>query len=393
MKHFVLLLHAGDYLDASRRRANGSADRYRHHSYALDSLARLVTDGARVSVIQMHSTHLYDEQFSGGIRFLGLGTGTTAEKPVAISAYLRAEAATHVMLRSPAVEVLRAVTDSPVRASVVLADSFPSRFRNRTRYRELGRLMGLPQVDFVSNHHLNSSRQLVKVLGVDPGKVVPWDWPLDLLEMADASAKPYPTGGELRLCYAGSITRIKGVWDAVEAVKALRERGHDASLDIAGGGQTEYLETLVERHGLRGHVTHRGRVGVGDILRMMRDSAFVCVPSRHSCPEGLPLTLYEAMASGTPIVASDHPMFKGVVRDGETGFVFRAGSPKRLASAVLRGWQDHQRYELVSSTAAAAYRGLGLDTLWGDIVVRWVRGAPEDLEWLRRSSLHARDRG
>ncbi len=387
MKHFVLLLHAGDYFDASRRRADGLRDRYRHHSYALDSLERVRADGARVSVIQMHSENAYDQQEDDGIRFVGLGVGSAAEAALKIAAYLLAEQATHVMLRSPAVEVLRAMVALPVRSSVVLADSFPARHRHFARYRRLGRELRHPQVDFVSNHHLNSSRQLVQVLGVDPGKVVPWDWPLDLVDVADSSAKRHPTETALRLCYAGSISETKGVWDVLEAVKILRQRGEDASVDIAGAGQVDRMQALVDHQGLHDHVTYRGRVGGDEILKMMQGSAFVCVPSHHSYPEGLPLTLYEAMASGTPIVASDHPMFRGVVRDGETGFVFRAGKPAGLASAVLHGWRNAQAYERVSATAARAYPTLGLTTLWGDIVYRWVRGETEDLAWLQSNSL------
>ena len=36
----------------------------------------------------------------------------------------------------------------------------------------------------------------------------------------------------------------------------------------------------------------------------------VIVPSRHDYPEGLPMTIYEALAMRTPLVVSDHPMIK-----------------------------------------------------------------------------------
>jgi glycosyltransferase involved in cell wall biosynthesis len=122
----------------------------------------------------------------------------------------------------------------------------------------------------------------------------------------------------------------------------------------------------------------------------MRRSSFVCVPSHHGYPEGLPLTIFEAMASGTPLVASDHPMFRGVVRDGSNGFVFQAGKPGRLASTVRRAWNDVAAYEGVSRRAAAEYPTLGLSALWGDVLERWVRGAPEDVVYLAENSLATR---
>lgn len=386
LKHVVLLLYAGDYYDASVRRAEGLADRYRHHSYALDSLRRVRDDGVLVTVVQMHSEEPYDRLGDDRIRYLGLGRGTSAE----VGAYLRDEGATHVMLRFPSVEVLREIVASRARASVVLADSFPSPVRNRRRYRELRSYLQHPSVDFVANHHLNSSRQLVEVLGVDARRVIPWDWPLDLTGLARSGRSAPARGKRVRLCYAGSLHKIKGVWDLLEAVSILRDGGQEVVLDIAGAGDAEELWRRIDRLGLRDLVTVLGRVGGDEILEMMRSADFVCVPSRHSYPEGLPLTIYEAMASGTPLVTSDHPMFAGVVRDGETGFVFRAGRPGQMASAVLRAWGDTQVYDHVSTTAAQAYERLGLDTLWGELVQRWVRGDPQDREWLDGRTLAAR---
>jgi len=41
----------------------------------------------------------------------------------------------------------------------------------------------------------------------------------------------------------------------------------------------------------------------------MRSADAIVIPSRHEYPEGLPLTIYEALAARTPIVASDHQCF------------------------------------------------------------------------------------
>lgn len=387
MSHLALLLYAGDYYDATVRRAEGHPDRYRHHSYALDSLGRLRADGCEVTVVQMHSEEEYDRLGGDGTRFLGLGRGSAARAAERIGAFLHAGEVTHTMVRFPSREVLEVILSSSSRGSAVLADSFPSRLRNRARYRELGRLLGDPGFDFVANHHLRSSRQLVDVLGLDASRVIPWDWPLDLTGRASTSARQHPGPGPLRLCYVGTIGRIKGVWDVLEAVRLLRERGEDVRLEVAGAGDLEGLWRLVDRADLRERVTYLGRVGGDEILEVMSRASFVCVPSRHAYPEGLPLTLYEAMASGTPVVASDHPMFGSVVHADETAFVFRAGRAKDLASVVHRAWRDPDLWERVSATAAEAYPSMGLTTLWGDLLHRWVRGRAEDIAWLRAVSL------
>lgn len=388
-KHLVLLLHAGDYREASRRRHDGEAERYRHHGYAIDTLEALVRRGVAVKVVQLHSPERYDERGAGGLRFVGLGHGTEQEAADGVAALLDEEAPSHVMLRSPSVEVLREIVARPVRAGVVLADSFLMPVRQRRRYRDLRSLLSDPRVELVANHHLNSTRQVRDVLGVDPSKVVAWDWPLDLLELARSSARGLPATGEVRLCYVGSINRSKGVWDVVGAVGMLRRQGVDARLEIAGAGASEELVSLVERLGLADVVHLRGRLGGDEVIAMMRASTFVCVPSRHSYPEGLPLTIFEAMASGTPLIASDHPMFRGIVRHRETGFVFRSGpgAARRMARTVRSAVRRPVRYRQVSTTSADTYRRLGLPVLWGDLVSRWVHDEPDDREWLAHNSL------
>jgi glycosyltransferase involved in cell wall biosynthesis len=390
VKHFALLLYGGDYFEASVRRKEGLPDRYRHHSYALDVLDQLRARGTRVSVVQVHSAEPYDRAGPSGIRFIGFGEGGGAEAQFKVASYVRTENVSHVMLRFPSVPILRELVGQQVHTSVVLADSFPPRFWRRNRRLEFRRLLRHGRVDFVANHHMNSSRQLIDVFDIDAHSVIPWDWPLDLLELAASSTKVRPADGKLRLCFAGAIEPTKGVWDALKALQVLRRRGEDASLEIAGAGQVDAMVAAANRYGVRDHVMVRGRIGCDQIIEMMQRSSFVCVPSHHAYPEGLPLTLYEAMASGTPLVASDHPMFKGLVRDGQTGFVFRAGSPTRMASAIQRGWQDKEAYSHVSSTAAATYPTLGVTPLWGDLVLRWVRGDPGDVSWLSSNSMLAR---
>lgn len=389
-KHFALLLYAGDYSAASVRRAGGEADRYRHHGYALDTLGRVRASGVRVTVVQVQSDAPYDRLGDDGIRYLGLGTTSMTESAAQVGAYLGDEAVTHVMLRFPSSEMLDEITSRPVRVSVVLADSFPSRARHWWRHRRLGRRLRHPSIDFVANHHLNSSRQLVEVIGLDGTRVVPWDWPLDLVDVARTAGRTRRSGGTVRLAYVGLLQQSKGVWDVLEATALLRGRGVEVSLEVAGAGQVEEMWSHVDRLGLRPHVSYLGRVGGDEILDVMRRSDFVCVPSRPAYPEGLPLTLYEAMASGTPVVASDHPMFAGVVRDGETGFVFRAGKPARLAETLQRAASDGEAYARVSAHAALAYEQLGLDTLWGELVERWVRDDEDDRGWLATRSLSAR---
>ena len=69
-------------------------------------------------------------------------------------------------------------------------------------------------------------------------------------------------------------------------------------------------------------------------LSALAAATLVCVPSRHEFPEGFPQTLTEALAARTPVVASDHPVFTRVLRDGEGVRYFPAGNAGTITTNV-----------------------------------------------------------
>ena len=130
----------------------------------------------------------------------------------------------------------------------------------------------------------------------------------------------------IRLIFAGRISRIKGILDIIEAMANLRKEGYDLYFDLVGmvdksSGILEEMETLSEKLGLNGLVNYLGyRTAGSQLLEEYRNSDVFVIASQASS-EGFPRTLWEAMASSTPIVAtavSSIPAFtKGVVELAE----------------------------------------------------------------------------
>ncbi|MGU3536995.1 glycosyltransferase family 4 protein [Methylobacterium sp. A54F] len=97
------------------------------------------------------------------------------------------------------------------------------------------------------------------------------------------------------------------------------------------------------------------------VQAMMRDARALVFPSVWY--EGQPLTVYEALACGTPVVVSDACAGREAVEDGETGFWFRSGDPDALA-AHLRALADDGLADRMGRAAHARYWAapLSLDT-------------------------------
>ena len=70
------------------------------------------------------------------------------------------------------------------------------------------------------------------------------------------------------------------------------------------------------------------------VMQALRDSAFVVMPSEWY--EGFPLSVLEAMATGRAVVTTDLGARREMVRDGETGLLFRAGDAQDLQEKVQR---------------------------------------------------------
>ncbi len=127
----------------------------------------------------------------------------------------------------------------------------------------------------------------------------------------------------------------KGVGELVEATRMLRERGVALRVVLAGAPDPQNRASIPEarlaawvREGLVEHPGH-----VTDIPALLAASHIVCLPSYR---EGLPKALLEAAAAGRPIVTTDVPGCREVVRDGDNGLLVPARDAAALANALGR---------------------------------------------------------
>lgn len=148
--------------------------------------------------------------------------------------------------------------------------------------------------------------------------------------------------GSLKLMTASTLIPMKGVHYAVEAARILiKERGIPASLDIYGDGNMRtLLEHLVEQYGLADTVHFKGTVTYGDEF-------YTCL-REHDCvlitdlPGPLSRTLFDALAQGTAVIASDTEAINGVVSDGWDALMVAPEDPAGFAAAVERLHRDRK---------------------------------------------------
>lgn len=139
--------------------------------------------------------------------------------------------------------------------------------------------------------------------------------------------------------FIGSFYAYEGLPLLVEAFARVAARHPAARLLLVGGGPDEArVRDAAARAGLGDRVVMPGRVPHDEVMRWY---ALVDVFAYPRLPMRLtelvtPLKPLEAMAAGRAVVASDVGGHRELVRDGETGLLFRAGDAAALAAALDR---------------------------------------------------------
>jgi len=381
----LIVQFAGDFREAWRLREETGTETYYGHGYILDQLAGFAAEFGEAAFL-CALAEPYSERLPSGATVIGAGGNPYRDPKPVIDAIARF-APTHLIVHGPMTPLLRWGMRRGLAVGCVMADSFHANpLRRWWQFGRLAHWLNDPAVTLVANHGVNAAQGLTR-LGVRADKVIAWDFPHQRTP-EQQPVRATRGGRACDLLYVGSVEEKKGVGDLIEAVARLRVR-FDARLRIAGSGKLDTFRAQAAKLGVAEHVTFLGLVPNAQVPALMREADLVVVPSRHAFPEGLPLTLYEALASRTPTVASDHPMFAGHLIDGESAAIFRAGDGEALAERIAAVLEDSALYARLSQGSAGAWHRMQLPVKWGEMIRRWVRGTPDDRAWLAAHTLAA----
>jgi PEP-CTERM/exosortase A-associated glycosyltransferase len=156
--------------------------------------------------------------------------------------------------------------------------------------------------------------------------------------------------GATVLGFIGSFYAYEGLDLLLAALpELLRARPDMRVLLVGGGPQDAALKAQAAALGIADKVVFTGRVPHAEVTRYY-DLVDVLAYPRHSMRLTelvTPLKPLEAMAQGRLFVASDVGGHRELVRHGETGFLFKAGSAGALAAAVLDMLAQRERWPLL----------------------------------------------
>ncbi|MBW3537877.1 glycosyltransferase family 4 protein [Candidatus Parcubacteria bacterium] len=162
---------------------------------------------------------------------------------------------------------------------------------------------------------------------------------------------------------AGIFFRWRRFEDAIDGVSLLAKEGLKVQLNIAGSAQfdPEYGQMLTDRVkalGLEKQVLFLGRLSEADLREHYRNSDVFVFPN-HNQTWGL--AVFEAIASGTPVIVSKTAGAHEVLEEGKTALLIEPLKPEKLAATVKTLLVDP---ELRQRLALAAYEFVKHNISW-----------------------------
>jgi D-inositol-3-phosphate glycosyltransferase len=202
-----------------------------------------------------------------------------------------------------------------------------------------------------------------KVVIIPPGVDLSHFYPIPVDEAKDFVGIPHDMG---LLLYVGRIEPLKGIDTLLQAVVRMRKEGvfseRDLCLAVIGGepelsqealsAEMARLQAMRQQFGLDGLVTFLGRRSQDSLPYYYSAAEAVVVPSFY---ESFGMVALEAMACGTPVVASEVGGLAFLVQDGKTGFTVPVDEPDALSerlTELIR--QPDLRHKMGSQAAVFA---------------------------------------
>ena len=192
------------------------------------------------------------------------------------------------------------------------------------------------------------------------------------------------TGSAPIVGLVGRLAPQKGPDYLLRAARLVRRRMPDVRYVFVGDGpEKTNLQAMAERLSIADKVFFLGRRD--DMPQIYRSLDLMVLPSRE---EGMPMTIIEALAAGTPVIATRVGSVPKLIRHQETGLLLESGDIKGLSDAiVLMLSKPELRREYAATGRQLVYRQYSADCmadkyldLYSQIVVRPPMNEPHPVE-------------
>lgn len=170
------------------------------------------------------------------------------------------------------------------------------------------------------------------------------------------------------ILYFGRLSHEKGVDILLEAIKILKNSGAlTTKLYIAGYGPKEHeLKKFTVQNNLQETVKFLGYLKGQDLQNAIKNSLFTVMPSRVY--ESFGMAALESFSLGKPVLAANLGALPELVKEGETGMLFKTANANNLAKKIIAMLEDKNKLALMGQNAEKlAKEKYGEETHWREL--------------------------
>lgn len=150
--------------------------------------------------------------------------------------------------------------------------------------------------------------------------------------------------------YIGRFSEEKGVINFVESIPLILKQKPHLSIFLMGDGDLKSdVEKRISESGLKEKIKLTGWVSHEDLPKYLNFLKLLVMPSYT---EGLPNTMLEAMACGTPVLATKVGAIPDIIEDTRTGFLMENNSPECIANNIIRAL-EHPDLQKIAKDAGS----------------------------------------
>ena len=135
------------------------------------------------------------------------------------------------------------------------------------------------------------------------------------------------------IAYVGGISKIRGIYELIQAIDMTQS---DIKLQLGGKFSESIFENKIKKSSGWNRVDELGwlnRQQVAEIYAQSRVGIVTLHPIINYL-DSLPVKMFEYMAAGLPVIASDFPLWKEIIEGNQCGICVDPLSPKAIAAAI-----------------------------------------------------------
>lgn len=164
------------------------------------------------------------------------------------------------------------------------------------------------------------------------------------------------------ICFVGSPRFVKGFHIFVSTARLVSRRRKDIMFlvigtyaDYSNSEPKRLCEFLKKLEINSANIRFLGKIPHSMLSNYLGMAKLLVMPSFS---EGLPAVAIEAMACGTPVLATPVGALRDLIKDGLTGFIIRKNSPECISKQILQILEDTERLKKVSKNASRFIRNI-----------------------------------